>query len=111
MIVRITRLRIIIASAILLTLVGLGPVLAQQDNLQPVYLRLKVATFDPLVAEPAVESNLRVEAYPKNGEGPYIVQFQGPIQDGWRDRIQALGGRVAGYLPDYAFLVCGWTEK
>jgi serine protease AprX len=101
---------------ILILLVGLAcnrpqPVTAQkaeQGENPPVLLRLKGATFDPLVDAPAIPENLHLDAYPADGEGAYIVQFQGLIQEEWVEQIKALGGREMGYLPDYAFLV--WMD-
>lgn len=67
-------------------------------------VRLKYATFDPLVAEPAIPSDLR--ASPKPGASAYyIVQFQGPIEPSWKDDLQSLGAEPLDYLPDFAFIV------
>jgi serine protease AprX len=91
----------------------LGPVAARDTQAQaagePVLLRLKYATFDPLQGEPQIDSALRADAYPGTGEGAYIVQFRGPVQGAWKDQVRALGGRVMDYLPDYAFLV--WMDS
>jgi serine protease AprX len=95
------KMQIAVASILLLGLTcsRLQPVTAQaagQNENQSVLLRLKVATFDHL------------DAYPADGEGAYIVQFQGSIREEWVEQIKALGGREMGYLPDYAFLV--WMD-
>jgi len=91
----------------------LGPVAARDTQAQaagePVLLRLKYATFDPLQGEPQIDSALRADAYPGTGEGAYIVQFRGPVQGAWKDQVRALGGRMMDYLPDYAFLV--WMDS
>ena len=71
-------------------------------------LRLKYATFDPLQGEPQMPASLQIDAHRDAGEGAYIVQFQGPIQGAWTDQVRALGGRLMGYLPDYAYLV--WMD-
>ena len=94
-----------------LLIINIGPVSAQQEGEegdQPVVLRLKYATFDPRAGWPHLPESLSVDAYPGDGEGAYIVQFRGPIQDGWKEQITSLGGRVIDYLPDYAFLV--WMD-
>lgn len=66
-------------------------------------IRLQVATFDPLQAEPAVPANLKLSAY--TGAGPYIVQFNGPVEAAWSEAVVAAGGQADGYLPDNAFIV------
>lgn len=94
-----------------LVLADFAPVSAQPEGEEadePVLLRLKYATFDPRAGWPRLPESLAVDAYPGNGEGAYIVQFHGPIQDGWTEQIGSLGARVIDYLPDYAFLV--WMD-
>lgn len=67
-------------------------------------VRLKYATFDPLIAEPAIPSDLR--ASPAPGEPAYhIVQFQGPVEPSWRDELGSLGAEILDYLPDFAYVV------
>lgn len=61
--------------------------------------------FDPLVSQPALPSNLTITGYPKGTKGYYLVQFAGPIQGAWKERITALGGKFIDYQPHYAFLV------
>jgi len=75
---------------------------------EPLLLRLKYATFDPLQGEPEMDPALRADAYPETGEGAYIVQFKGPVEGARKEQVQALGGQVMDYLPDYAFLV--WMD-
>ncbi len=95
-----------------LFLFGLGASTARGVGLaqeQPVLLRLKYATFDPLAGEPSMPSQLRLDAYPEGAPGAYIVQFKGPVQDAWKEEVAASGGKVLDYLPDYAFLV--WMDS
>jgi serine protease AprX len=80
----------------------------REEAQQPVLLRLKYGTFDPLEGEPDMPASLHLDAYAGEGEGAYIVQFQGPIQEEWKERVAALGGRVMDYVPDYSFLV--WMD-
>jgi serine protease AprX len=98
--------------AVILTGGAIWPVSAREAQPQlasePVLLRLKYATFDPLQGEPEMAPALRADAYPETGEGAYIVQFKGPVEGAWKEQVQALGGRVMDYLPDYAFLV--WMD-
>jgi serine protease AprX len=107
------RIRSVIGIVVLfsLALSSLGPAVAQEGKeakSQPVLLKLKYATFDPLAGEPAMPASLRLAAYPADGPGAYIVQFAGPIQEAWKDQVRSLGGRVMDYIPDYAFLV--WMD-
>ena len=37
----------------------------------------------------------------------WLVQFAGPIQDAWLDRMQKLGLEIVAYMPDYAYVVWG----
>lgn len=60
--------------------------------------------FDPRVGEPNLPPELRAEE-DDSGAGFYIVQFGGPIQEGWVQRVQSLGVAVLDYLPNYAFVV------
>ncbi|HBA83677.1 MAG TPA: hypothetical protein DCZ95_06235 [Verrucomicrobia bacterium] len=36
---------------------------------------------------------------------PYLVQFQGTIQESWKSEVEAAGGILRGYVPNNAFLV------
>ena len=107
------RNRIVLALLILGSLMALSlwPALAQEAGQvggEAIFLKLKYATFDPLQGEPALPAELHIDGYADSGEGAYIVQFRGPVEEGWKEEVRALGGRVLGYLPDYAFLV--WMD-
>ncbi|MGH9847159.1 MAG: hypothetical protein ACREEM_51340, partial [Blastocatellia bacterium] len=39
------------------------------------------------------------------GAGLYIVQFAGPIQDAWLNRLRATGADVVAYIPNNAYVV------
>jgi len=68
-------------------------------------IRLQFATFDPLVDEPVPPQSLRLTGYAEGESGPYIVQFQGPVQAAWKDALREAGVQIDSYLPDYAFIV------
>jgi hypothetical protein len=34
-----------------------------------------------------------------------IVQFVGPVQEAWKERVEKAGGAIFDYLPDFAFIV------
>ncbi len=96
-----TRMRAIVAWIVLagLAVGSFWPAAAQEPGRvekEPILLRFKFATFDPLTA------------YPDDGQGAYIVQFKGPVQEAWKEQVRSLGGRVMDYIPDYAFLV--WMD-
>jgi PKD repeat protein/subtilisin family serine protease len=97
---------------VLLAVGAIWPVAAREaqpeGDGQGVMLRLKYATFDPLQGEPQMPPALHTDAHRGAGEGAYIVQFKGPVQIPWTDQVRALGGRVMGYLPDFAYLV--WMD-
>ncbi|MCU0607844.1 MAG: S8 family serine peptidase [Candidatus Edwardsbacteria bacterium] len=61
--------------------------------------------IDPKLGDPDLPAGLKYDP-PKDGEHTYyIVQFRGPIRDGWRQGLEAEGAQVMFYLPDYAFVV------
>ena len=68
---------------------------------RPPRLHLRYATFDPLVAEPAVPAAL------SSGDDARlcIVQFAAAPTSGDRDALEGAGGRLVGYLPEHAYLV------
>lgn len=106
-------IRTLLATGVLLALITGGAWSASAQDWAahrsaPVLLRLKYATFDPLVGEPDMPASLHQDAYPADGTGAYIVQFEGPIQEAWPQQLKSLGGRLVGYLPDYAYLV--WMD-
>ena len=68
-------------------------------------IRLQFATFDPLVDEPVPPQSLRSTGFSDGESGPYIVQFQGPVQTAWKDALREAGAQIDSYLPDYAFIV------
>ena len=64
-------------------------------------VRLRWASFDPLVAEPDVPDGLRAPAATRS----WIVQCRSTPAAADRAAIATHGGRVLGYLPDDAYLV------
>ncbi|WP_455391922.1 S8 family serine peptidase [[Eubacterium] cellulosolvens] len=41
---------------------------------------------------------------PGSANNPQIIQFTGPIQEGWKEEVTNLGVELLGYLPDFMFL-------
>ena len=72
-------------------------------------LHLAGAEFDPQVAAPSIPTDLVAPALDPGEVGSWIVQFEGPVGDIARSRAER-AGRVAGYLPENAFLVLATNE-
>ncbi len=68
-------------------------------------IRLRAGTFIPGMTEQPLPSALTIESYESNTEGYYLLQFDGPVRQVWKDPVEALGGEFLGYIPDYAFKV------
>ena len=98
---QITPLFLAAAVILLLLAPGLGA-LAIPENETPL-IRLQYATFDPLQGGPAVPVYGQQASDPE-GSSLRIIQFSGPVQEAWKAAIEAAGGRLYGYIPDYAFL-------
>ncbi|NLF38255.1 S8 family serine peptidase [bacterium] len=45
------------------------------------------------------------------GTVPMIVQFAGPVEEGWRRAVAGAGAAVHGYLPNHAFIVSARPES
>ncbi len=67
-------------------------------------IRLRYATFDPLVSEPTVPPDQQAHEVP-GVETYYLVQFTGPIGESWKASLTSLGTEIEEYIPDYAFVV------
>lgn len=65
----------------------------------------------PFVAErgvdvaPSAPPSLLRRAYRARERGLYLVRFDAPIEDAWREALEAKGARVLAYVPDHALLV------
>ena len=84
------------------------PVYAAPIADSPILLiRLAGCTFDPLdeAASPSLASHLRLSGYASGQLGSYLLQFQGPVRDEWRDAVISAGAKLYDYIPDYAFIV------
>ena len=65
-------------------------------------IRLRYATFDPLAGEPSIPTSGRLSVQ-ADRPATYIIQFTGPVQEGWKASVGQAGARLYGYVPDYAF--------
>lgn len=68
-------------------------------------LRLKVGAFVPSLEALPIPDNLQITGYGPGRSGYYIIQFSGPVQEAWKSQIEAAGGVIVDYIPDYAFKV------
>jgi subtilisin family serine protease len=88
--------------------IGRADVMAE-DRLPPgtaAPIRLQAATFVPALGEePDIPASLRISEVAWGESGYYIVQFQGPILPRWKNDVEALGGVLLDYIPDFAFVV------
>jgi len=67
-------------------------------------IHLATGAFDPLVAEPAVESWLRAEP-PNSGESSYyLVQLDGPPTDARKNAVESAGAELIAYVPDNTYI-------
>ncbi|MBC7224599.1 MAG: S8 family serine peptidase, partial [Anaerolineae bacterium] len=104
------RVALIVGVALALVLAAVpalgawGPAAGAQEAAGP-FIRLKGYTFDPLVAEPPLPPDLRLEGYPPGQEGLYLVQLEAPPTAPWQRDLAATGVRVLDYVPDWAYLV------
>ena len=86
--------RYLISAIAILTLLLGSLAMAPAGKAQPAPLRLESGTIIP------ARVNLAA-----NGGKYYIVQFQGPIQQVWKDALTAQGAEILDYIPDFAFKV------
>jgi len=92
---------------ILLYTTGMATIDSNPKFDSSIKIRLAGGDFDPLLESQPVESTAMrsLQPYSREQEGYYIVQFDGPIASGQKDRLEQLGARVFDYVPDFAFIV------
>ncbi|HWQ12020.1 MAG TPA: S8 family serine peptidase [Roseiflexaceae bacterium] len=67
-------------------------------------IRLKAAEFAPARGErPNIPPGLTISGYAQGQRGYYLVQFRGPVEQGWKDAAAAAGAELLDYVPDFAF--------
>jgi serine protease AprX len=66
-------------------------------------LKLRYATFDPLVDTPVLPEGFAAES--QQGRGAYIVQFKTQALDEYRSGLRAEGADIFTYLPNNAYIV------
>ncbi|MGD8508917.1 MAG: PKD domain-containing protein, partial [Syntrophobacterales bacterium] len=69
-------------------------------------IRFKAKRFQTTTGKrPAISPQLAISNYAEGTKGYYIVQFQGPVEQAWKDQVSATGAEILHYIPDYAFKV------
>lgn len=90
---RISRLKVWVLAAILtgvtVWMAFLSPLIKAEGQPGPL-VHLKRASFDPLLQVPDFPAYPALQAYPEDGSGVYLVQFDGPIQAGWKDDLSPI---------------------
>ncbi len=76
-----------------------APVHAQESPPADGTIYLQAGAFDPLAA------GVSAAATDAAGAPYYLVQFTGPVQPLWLEQVAALGGEVAGYVPNDTHIV------
>ncbi len=98
-------LSILLVLIIAIGTLGLAPRSSSSQG-QGATIRLKAATFTPTRGEsPKIAPGLAIAGYAEGQRGYYIVQFGGPVQQGWKDQVTASGAQLLDYIPDFAFKV------
>jgi subtilisin family serine protease len=87
---------------LLLALGGQQLLARTPSALDTALIRLKSVTFDPQAGEPAIPQSLRAPM--TSGQGIYLLQFNGPVQEAWKSAVQQAGAQLYGYIPDHAFI-------
>lgn len=95
---------VVICTALFLTL-GMSAHATPGSEGQGPMIYLARATFDPLAGEPAFEGLMAEISEPAPGNAVYLLQFEGPVLDEWKETVTAAGVELLGYIPDYAFMV------
>jgi hypothetical protein len=73
---------------------------------KPILIRLERTHFDPLRNLPSLKPGIpEIQSYEAGEIGYYIVQFDGPIKDSWKNDLRDIGAEVFDYVPEYAFII------
>ncbi len=69
-------------------------------------IHLQGGSFNPSQGEkPDLPPGLTISGYAQGVRGYYLVQFNGPVQQAWKDALTAEGAELLDYIPDFAFKV------
>jgi len=95
-----------LALTMLLTLLPLAPAGASQaasGNHALIYLKAK--QLNPESKNGGFLSGLLASIGKKGPAALYLVQFNGPVQENWKNEVAKTGAIIGDYVPDFAFLV------
>ena len=71
-----------------------------------ILIRLGREHFDPLRRSSVQKAGIQqIQAYEKEETGYYIVQFDGPVENSWKEALKDTGADIFDYIPDFAFIV------
>ncbi|MCB0036184.1 MAG: hypothetical protein KDE51_19270, partial [Anaerolineales bacterium] len=91
---------------VLVVLAILVPTASMANRSANAPIRMQSTVFVPTQGEtPNIAQDLSLASYAAGQRGYYIVQFDGPVRQEWKDAVAAAGGELLGYIPDYAFKV------
>lgn len=77
---------------------------AKEDK--SILIRLGREHFDPLRRSPVQKAGIQqIQTYEKKKTGYYIVQFDGPVENSWKEALEDTGADIFDYIPDFAFIV------
>ena len=105
---RITWAAVLRVMVVVMCLVGLSEPASCVEADEPgeaLFIHLQAGSFDPLTESPAILPELTYNAVEIEQAGTYLLQFSGPVLDEWKAAVEAAGGQIGPYIPDYAFLV------
>ncbi|MBN1371976.1 MAG: S8 family serine peptidase [Anaerolineaceae bacterium] len=105
---RITWAAVLRVMVVVMCLVGLSVPASRveaDESGEALFIYLQAGSFDPLTASPSILPELSYNAVEIEQTGTYLLQFTGPVLDEWKAAVEAAGGQIGPYIPDYAFLV------
>ena len=71
-----------------------------------ILIRLGRTHFDPLSRLPEQKAGINhIQAYEEGKTGYYIVQFDGPIHNSWKESLKDTGAEIFDYIPEFAFII------
>jgi len=98
--------RYVLTTVIVLTLIlgtmAMAPA-GSARHAAPLYTNAGV--FVPSQGALKLPASLLAAAPQGNQSGYYVVQFSGPVEEGWKAAVSAQGADLLGYMPDFAFKV------
>jgi len=80
-----------------------GYVVERLDNRD--HVGLQSYSFRTREGEPDIPEELKIESYPEDGSGYYIVQFIGPIREEWKERLEDEGVVLHEFRQRFNFIV------